>query len=927
MEFFLTPARRAVAVALFALTAVACSDKAPTDPAQAARAAIAKGELREATVQLKSAIQSAPQSGEFRYLMGLVLLGQGDSSGAIVELRKAEELGGAPDAVTAALARALAAAGRYKEVVDAYAGTTLADAPAQAELQTALAAAWLGLRSADKAALAAAKAVAAVPDFGPALLIESRIAASNKQLDEALALADRAAARGPRAGEAQLYRAWLLLRGKRDPLAAVAAFEAAAKDKETELAARVWLVQLQVQAKNLAQAKEQVSRLQQAFPNHPSTVFAAAVLAFAEKDYVKAGALAESLLKLAPGSAPLLVLSGAAHLRQGELASAESKLGRVVQTNEDVPDARRLLGETYLRTGQPDKALAALEPLIERRTDAEALMLGAQARLQKNDAGGAEDLFELAAKLKPDDVQVQTSLALMDLGKGKPEAAFSALQQLADRDSGTTADMALISAHLRRGEHQAALEAIARLEKKLPGKPMPLHVRGIALLGKGDMDAARQAFAAALAADPGYYAATAGLVSLDMAQGKAEEAQRMLEAVLVKTPTNAAARMALIDVLRSRGAAPDVIERAIDAAVRQSPTEPDPYLAKIAHVARIRGPKEAAGEAQIALAALPNNPQILDAAGLALAAAADQQQAIVVFNRLASAAPRTTLPYLRLAELYSRRGMRAETATMLDRAFEVAPESTEVHRAMLAHATRTKDYKPVLIAAKALQKKAPQAAAGFLLEGAAEASRKAWPAALTAYQSALDKPGTPGEAERSYYATLKRAGQTQKAERFAAEWLSQHPKDVHLRGLLGSDALAAGRKADAERYFREIVEIAPRSLPALNNLAWLLAERGDEAALSIAERAYALAPAQPEIIDTYAKTLESSGQLDRAIALQRSAVHVRPDRSAYRLSLARMLVKAGDKPAARRELDQLGAPAVGEVDQAELAALRSALAR
>lgn len=923
MKFLSTPTCRAVAAVLLSAAVVGCGDKTPADPQQAAREAISRGDLRDATVRLKSAIQGAPQSGELRYLMGSVLLAQGDAAGAIVELRKAEELGGAPDAVTATLARALVSAGRYKEVVDSYARATLADAPAQAELRTSIAAAWLGLRSQDKAAEAAAAALAAVPDFGPALLVQSRIAASGNRLDEALALAARAATNGPRAGEAQLLRAWLMLRGKHDPEAAVAAFEAAAKDKETELAARVWLVQLFVQGRKLPQAKEQLDLLQKAHPNHPSTVFSAAVVAFSERDYAKADALTESLLKAAPDSTPVQVLSGAIRLRRGELASAESKLGRVVQTVEYVPDARRLLGETYLRMGQPDKALAVLKPVVDRRADAAALMLAAQAHLQKNEPADAEDLFTAAGRLKPDDVQIRTSLALIDLGKGRPEAAFSVLQQLADSDPGSTADMALISAHLRRGEPEPALEAVTRLEKKLPGNAMPLHLRGVALLGKGDRDGARRAFEAALAADSRYYAATAALVSLDMVQGKAGEAQARLEAALAQTPGNAAARMALIDVLRARGAAPEAIASAIDEAIRLNPAEPGPYLAKIVHVARHRGAKDAAAEAQTALSVLPDNPQILDAAGRALAAAGDYQQALSVFNRLAAAMPQSALPYLRLADLQARRGLRAETATMLGRAFDVAPTSPEVQGRLLAHAARTREYKPVIAAAKSLQRSTPQSAAGFLLEGAAEASRKAWPAALAAYQAALDKPDGQGEAERAYYATLRRAGQAQKAERFASDWLSRHPRDVHLRGLLGSEALAAGRKTEAERYFREIVEIAPRSLPALNNLAWILAERADPEAVSTAERALALAPNLPEVLDTMARALESRNELARAIEYQTRAVQAATGRPGLQANLIRLLVKNGDKAQARREFDRLAALGAQGLDAAALQVLKA----
>lgn len=72
-------------------------------------------------------------------------------------------------------------------------------------------------------------------------------------------------------------------------------------------------------------------------------------------------------------------------------------------------------------------------------------------------------------------------------------------------DSAFQADLALVMAHLRRGETDKALEAHAQLERKQPGQPAGVHnLRGGLMLAKRDVPAARTAFEKALSLRPDY---------------------------------------------------------------------------------------------------------------------------------------------------------------------------------------------------------------------------------------------------------------------------------------------------------------------------------------------------------------------------------------------------------------------------------------
>ena len=68
--------------------------------------------------------------------------------------------------------------------------------------------------------------------------------------------------------------------------------------------------------------------------------------------------------------------------------------------------------------------------------------------------------------------------------------------------------------------------------------------------------------------------------------------------------------------------------------------------------------------------------------------------------------------------------------------------------------------------------------------------------------------------------------------------------------LLASLLQADGRTADALHHYETVLEHDDRNVVALNNAAWLYQLGGAPRALALAERAYALQPENPAVLDT-----------------------------------------------------------------------------
>lgn len=897
------------------------------DHLAAARQFIDQRNYVPATIELKALLGKTPNAPEARYLLGLTLMQQGLVGQALTEFNKAADLGYDKDQLVAKRASALLANQRFQDLLREYSDVTLADRHAQAELRTAIAAAHLRYQRVKEAEAALNEALEAQPNYGWALLNKARIAIHRGQTDEAFKLVDTAIGAGTINGEAWHMKAALLLVVKGDLVAAEQAYKESAKDPRFAELARADLISLYFRQNRVQDIRPLFEEMKKANPQHPTTLFVEAQVAHLEGQYDKANEILARLLKFNPEDPRLLLLAGATDLRRGALMSAQTHLGKAMQLTERQPAARQLLAGTYLRLNQPEKALTALRPLLDATSpDGNALALAGEAYLRLGDFDRAEAHFTAALKRTPGDVRLRTATALTDLVRGDTQSGLRTLEQLASTDKSDIADKALISAYLKRRNFEAALTAIDRLARKKPEEAGVHLLRGMALLGKGDPSAARGAFEGALKIDPGNGIALAQLAGLDLQAGKPEVATQRLVSAIKAYPKDTSLRLTFLGILSRTGAPPAKSKAFLIESVAAVPGDPSLQVALVDFLLAQGETQAALAAARQALSAFGDNARVLDAAGRALAESGDEQQAISVFGRAAGLAPRDPLPHIRLADIYGKRKDMAAAAASLKRAFDLAPMDDGVHRRMLSLAKLTNDPSVALAAAKTLQKLHPDKVTGYFIEGDVQAARKNWPVAIAAFSAAIGKPGADSAAQiRVHDATLA-SGQQAAAERFAADWIKNHPQDARFIEHMADIAMRRHAYPAAEDLLNQALRADPRSAVAYNNLAWVQLERGAKEALANAEKAYSLAPASPAVMDTLAKTLAAQRDFKRAIDIQQKAVDTGgPDAGLYRLHLAQILATAGDKPKALAELDQLAKLGDRFAGQKAVAALQKSL--
>ncbi|WP_439115354.1 XrtA/PEP-CTERM system TPR-repeat protein PrsT [Hydrogenophaga sp.] len=903
----------------------ACGDSDPQKMLASARQYLDANDHPAAIIQLKNALQEAPDLGEARLLLGKALLLNGDAAGAETELQKARELGHPPETVTPLLVRSRLAQGQFQQVTNEFANTDLADPAAQAELKTLVAIAWRqqGNSAAFEAGLQAA--LKAKTDHAPALIEQARFKAAQRDFDGALAVLDGVLARRPKDEEALKLKGDVLLYGQADPAQALAAYRAAVQARPDFQDAQAGVVRVLMGQGDLDQAAKAWDALAQFAPGRPQTLYLQTQLAFQKKDFKAAQASAQQLLKLTPDSPTALEMAGAAAFQLNAMAQAEAMLLRAVQAAPQLKIARRVLVLTYLRTGQVDKALSALpSDLATNDSDPALLAVAGQAYMVKGEAERAEQLFSRASRLAPKDAAMRTSLAVSQLMAGKTELAMDALQDIAATDAGVMADMALINAHLRKRDIDKALIAIAALEKKRATDPMPVHLRGRALLMRNDQAGARAAFERAQSIDPEYFAATAALAALDVVDGKPQEAQKRFEAAVQRNPKNAPALMALAELKLGAGGSKDEVADLIRKAVDAAPTDKAPRLMLAEHYLRQHDAKNALSTAQAAVAARPDAPELLDALGRAQTANGEHNQALSSFNKMVGLLPGSPLPYVRMATAHSANQDSPAAMQSLRRALEIQPDLLSAQRGLADLAVKANQPSEALAVSRTVQKQRPKDAVGFVLEGDIHAAGKNWGLAADAYRAGLKVAAGP-ELVIKLHAALSMGGKAGDAERLAADWLKNKPKDPAVPLYLGDRAIAARQWTDAQRHYERVIERQPKNALALNNLAWVAGRLGRTDAVALAERANEAAPNQPAFMDTLAVLLSEKGEHARALALQKKVLEAQPQAPVFKLNLARMQIKAGDKAAARTLLNELAALGETFSGQAEVKELQQDL--
>lgn len=567
----------------------------------------------------------------------------------------------------------------------------------------------------------------------------------------------------------------------------------------------------------------------------------------------------------------------------------------------------KLEGDVHRRQGEASKAVAAYRTAFEKAPDRDLLLLLTRTQREAGDEQGAVDALRQWLTVHPQDTEVQLQLVdrLQQADspvETTPSADQNAQSQASERTA-PAAELQLVREYLEQGKHDLALATASSLVEQYPEDPIAINLLGAVHMARSELQQARQTFERALELDPDSMTARLNLAQLDQAEGDNAAAEARYRKILSLDRSHLEALLNLA-VLAGQGGRP---KEALDWLEQAWQIHPESLRAGLALTDQYlvhQRPREALTVARALETRAPDNPLVLRLLGVALLAVGDNAEALARLQRLTELAPRFQQGWHLLGLVQQRLGSTEAAVAALDKSLQIQPNFLPSLIAKVEVLQAAERFQEAEAVARAIQAEYASQPIGYKLEGDLHRQQQAYAKAVEAYQAAYDRlPGA--ELALLLAAAQHDAGDDEAALEALRRWLKVEPMDHRVHLELAVQLHRMGRRQDAVAEYEKLLERAPDSSLALNNLAWLYHQMGDPRAIEYAERAQRLAPDHPNTNGTLGWLLVQNDQAQQGLVYLRQALKQAPEAPTTRYYLAVAYANTGQEGEARRALEIL----------------------
>jgi tetratricopeptide (TPR) repeat protein len=772
---------------------------------------------------------------------------------------------------------------------------------------------------------------------------DERAAGAREEAAEALGRGDRAAALAAlreipaqaESAEGLLDHARLLASAG-EAAQSVWLLEAGVRRHPDRADLRLALAQLHLVVDNPSAAREAAHAIPAGSEEHAAALLAAAQADLALGSLERALEVLEQAERLYPERLEARLVRVSVLATERRVAEARALLDetRRAQADQEMPEhlraaMRRLDVGLYsaqvvsdeAEEAETEAARAGLRALVEEDPGdplAWQALLQALAR-QRRSQEGLDLLLEAIAE-DPDRLALYPIAARLHAGLGDADAGTALLRQLLER-SPTASSYVVLAQHVGRRDPDPALSVYAEGVAALPDEAFLARAYAEALLDAARLDEAREAVARFEELAPRDLHAEYLGARLDLASGDAPRAQARLEKLVAELDQHYT-QYWLARSLEDQGDRAGA-QRRYALALLRNPADPAPY-GPLIRLAQQRGDwRETVATAQLLVRRFPGMTEGWLALASALTNLGDGQALERVVSAYVALQPESgeaALFVARAQRLQGRHAAALDELAEIETRLGTSPE-LEAERALtLGLAGRVPEG--IEVARLALEAH-PDAAilhgtlasllfsTGQAAEGSAEVDR-----------ALASNPANPHPLRvRAEFRAA--SGRLAESRDDCLRYLEARPDDAGVHFILGAVEQALGRREAAIAAYRRAAELDPKAQSPRNNLAVLLAGTDLPGALKAAQEAYALAPGDPDVLDTLGWLYLQAGRPDRSVSLLEDAHRAAPGNAETRLHLALAYRDAGRADDARPHLTALsGDGPAGIRSQAE-EALRS----
>ena len=748
----------------------------------------------------------------------------------------------------------------------------------------------------------------------------------------------------------QLHFGALMLKGEfalseGDNSSAITAFENASGIYALHPASKLGQARALIALKRFDDADAVLDTVERSAQQHASVSFLRAIIAQARDDVPAARTALERALAQSPEHAAALLMLGRINHEDKRPQQARDLLTRYLALKPQDFEARKLLANVLLEIGQPNPALQALGTVSkERANDAVLLDLLGRIALAKDDYVRAMTYLERAVMIAPTEPTISARLALAQLQAGQHEKAQASLIR-ARKNHGKTHEAHLLSylVAMQSNDLELAERVTNELIAARPEHALAYALRGLAKnrQSPGASDAESD-LNKALELDPRSAIARVGLAEVALERGDDDSAHQQLTDVVMDSNAEPAVRMRASHLLGrleyERGnlvAARKHLDQAVNMGANDAPVMN--LIASIAHssgdwnttvdyLKRAWSSDQRDMRAGKRLLASYLSAQLWPEARrvareLLVEVPGDDNTALVLAevelrSGDASAALKT-LEGIRIDQIdpaifYQIRGLSflatkqlPQAREDLSKAQELGQSSTTTLVALGSVHLADGNLREANDILDELQRMAPSERQVILFRGDVQRASNNVVAARASYEEAA-KQRTDVDVARRMLLTYPNAERVTEGIAKLKQWLQQADNEVKLplAHYVARVAIDLQQLPVAAFAFERALEIDPKQVRVLNDLAWIYGELGEvERGLKLAQRAYDGAPDDAQVLDTYGWLLSLNEQHERAVRMLKVAAERSPGQHGPRLRMALALARLGDVPGAKKAIE------------------------
>ena len=629
---------------------------------------------------------------------------------------------------------------------------------------------------------------------------------------------------------------------------------------------------------------------------------------------------------------------GLIYYSQGRLGRSFVYVQKATELQKDDLEMRIKLGQLYFAFGQMDEARNQATYVLERRPeDADAILLLADTSRNPKEIEAARVRLKALSPGTNQSAAIILALGIFDLRENKLKEAEAAFQRA------LALDPKLVEAHTVLGTlYRVTKDARADQELKTasdmspPRSPRRLQYAQFKVQS-GNTSEARTILEAMTKQTPDYLPALIVLSQVSAVEKKYDEAASLLTKVLERDPVQPEAMLLIGRVELARGNNAKAMEytekmiRTYPKAAQAHEQLALEYLnanqtdKAIASLNQAMALAPSFSEAAILLATLNNQKGDYSSTIIAMKRVVQQHpemprawllladahrgqgnlnDALGVYAQIEKLYPNAGQTPFFVGQIYVQQKRYKEARTAFNRSLELIPNNVSATEQLIGLDMLENDFPSAIQRAEGLVSRNPKSAQPYLVLARIYSAQKDAAKTEAALKKAIElQPDSP-DAYYMLAGLYFTTNQHEKALANLAGLTAKNPKDAQAWMISGVLHDQIKDSAAARADYEKVIAINPQSTPALNNLAYIYAEKYNELdkALEVAQKAHDLAPQEPHSADTLGWILFRKHEYAKALPLLTDSANQIGDSAEVQYHLGMAQYMAGNEDAARTAL-------------------------